>query len=288
MKFFHGKSYPHPVLRYGSTDYTEAEFQADIDLDRKKGSTELLLTVEFALSDPTLLDLVANGKAAYMAVVKCSKTYSRRCIKSRENTLTGEFEAGELFGQIEISPFLVCEKKLLNFFAPGWHEDYHGLPITIEPGAVLAVDQPREYWIDTAEEQPVGSIFEATIDSSLQDGCWTLDPEGHKVKITLSEADFARFTKAREIVQNTPQQIYILNSVYLPALLQVLHEGDSMAEEGYDRWCWFRSLNCRLEDVRCATLGTDNRDRLKDAQKLLENPFSPLLSLSINSNEELL
>ena len=223
-----------------------------------------------------------------MAVVKCSKTYSRRCIKSRENTLTGEFEAGELFGQIEISPFLVCEKKLLNFFAPGWHEDYHGLPITIEPGAVLAVDQPREYWIDTAEEQPVGSIFEATIDSSLQDGCWTLDPEGHKVKITLSEADFARFTKAREIVQNTPQQIYILNSVYLPALLQVLHEGDSMAEEGYDRWCWFRSLNCRLEDVRCATLGTDNRDRLKDAQKLLENPFSPLLSLSINSNEELL
>lgn len=282
MKFFHGKSYPHPVLRYGSTDYTEAEFEVDVHLDRKRGSTELLLSINFELSEPTLLDLVASAKAAYMAVIRCSKTYSRLCIKSSEKSLVKNFKAGELFGQTEISPFLVCEKKLPNFFAPGWHEDYHGIPITIEPGAVLAVDAPREYWVDTAEEQPVGSIFDAAIDERLRDGCWTLDPDGHKVKITLSKSDFERFKKAREAVQNTPQQVYILNSVYLPALLQVLHEGDDMAKDGADKYCWFRSLNCRLNDVGCAELGTENRDRLQDAQKLLENPFSPLLSLSLD------
>ena len=157
--------------------------------------------------------------------------------------------------------------------------------ITLEPGAVLALDEPKVYWIDMAEEQPIGSIFDAAVDPKMQDGCWTCNFSGHKVEITLSESDFERFNAAREAVRSTPRQTYILNSVYLPALLQVLHEGDNMVEDGYERWCWFRSLNHHLSQVGCAELGTEGRDRLQDAQKLLARPFSSLLSLSIDDNE---
>ena len=91
MKFFYGKSYPHPVLRYASTDYRDAEFQVDIDLTRKEGSTQVSLAVEFNLSEQTLLDLVGKSMASYVAMVKCSKTFSRLCIESSRKRLVKNF-----------------------------------------------------------------------------------------------------------------------------------------------------------------------------------------------------
>ena len=69
----------------------------------------------------------------------------------------------------------------------------------------------------------------------------------------------------------------VLNSVYLPAVMQVL---DSLKDGGstYEGRRWYRVF-----DAKCTHLGinTDLPDLWSDAQKLLQTPF-----LEINHNRE--
>ena len=73
--------------------------------------------------------------------------------------------------------------------------------------------------------------------------------------------------------------MYIMNAVYLPALVHVLQEADHDDDEDYSDCRWYRSLDTRLEDCERPQLGK-GQDRLDDAQRLLDQPFArlPLLA----------
>ena len=87
MRFDPSKSYPHPVLRPGSTDYPDAEFQVELELDRSRGGTALRVRGTFDLSDPELLALVDTRQASYVLRVLASKTHFRTAITGFERTI---------------------------------------------------------------------------------------------------------------------------------------------------------------------------------------------------------
>lgn len=272
MRIDPGKGYPHPVLRppeYGD-DYPSAEFQVTIECKGNQGSLEVLLTAEFDLSDPDLLRLVGEGSAEYVLVVKSSKTHFRREFRTTEGKIEQLFH-GEISGRVEFSPFLICVKPLSVFTARGWHLDFSGLTFNIRPGAVLAEDKPKEYWIDTAEEAAISSIFEDK-NNGREDGKWECNMEGDRVQIQLSASDSERFHLARERVNNTADAQYLMNGLYLPVLIYVLNEADKHPQE-YNGYRWFTSLNNRLEEVGSALLGEGSSSRAVDAQKVLDYPF---------------
>lgn len=278
MRYDQNKAYPYPVLRPGSTDYPYAEFQAVLDVERIEQSTAVRVGAEFGLSDPDLLQLVAEDDAQYVLLVRVVATHHRSSHRSTEPLIVAEFPSGRLAGRTEVRGLLIAVRDLTAFCAAGWHSDYDGMSFDIRAGDVLAEDEPREYWIDTAEEAPIGSIFHLQKDPALPDGRWNCDLANDRVVLRMSDGDYARFMEARSRINGTPDAMYVMNAVYLPAVLYALEEADR-DEEAYVDLRWYRSLNTRLVDCERPELG-QGRDRLDDAQRLLEQPFAglPLLA----------
>ena len=274
MRFDAGKAWPHPVLRppsYGD-DYPHAEFEVDITVERVRGSTAVEVNAAFELSDPDLLQLVADQAARYALLIKASKTHFRDLIPSDGKHINKVFSSGALSGRTEFIPFLVCTRDLPAFHADGWHIDFSGRTFDIEAGSVLAEDHPKDYWIDTADEAPFGSIFGHKIREDLTDGRWDYAIEEDRIWIVMSNNDTKRYTAARSLVNNEPEGQYLMNGLYLPALIAVLNEVDQNPDAHRD-FRWFSSLDQRLEDAGCRPLGSEGANRLVDAQKVLDQPF---------------
>ena len=274
MKFDPGKAWPHPVLRppsYGD-DYPYAEFEVEINVERVKGGTSVELSAAFELSDPDLMQLVADRAACYVLLIKASKTHFRSLIESNQKHINKEFYRGELSGRVEFIPFLVCTRDLPEFQADGWHSDFRGRAFDIEAGSVLAEDVPKDYWIDTADEAPFGSIFGHKTRRDLPDGRWEIDFAEDRIWIEMSGNDADRYTAARDRSNNRPEGQYLMNGLYLPALLAVLNEVDKNPDD-YRDFRWFSSLDQRLEAVGRRPLGSPNANRLVDAQMVLDLPF---------------
>ena len=279
MKFDLAKAWPHPVLRpspYGD-DYPQSEFEVDIHVrvSRQLGD-RVEVDAQFELSDPTLLRLVDDGAAEYIMVIKAPRTHFRQSVRSATGKMSNVFENGALAGRAEFAPFLVCTKAVSAFTSSTWHSDFDGMAFDLVPGTVLAEDIPKEYWIDTADEAPIGSIFSHRPDRKLADGRWRCDLGEDHVDIAMSPADSKVFARARELADDTPDAQYLMNGLYLPALLAVLARVDQDPEE-YREFRWFASLDQRLEEIGARPLGEPSADgRLLDAQKILDLPFAKM------------
>ena len=276
MRYDANKAYPHPVLRPESTDYPHAEFQVELTIERIETETAVRVTAEFELSEPDLLRLVEHGDAEYVLLVRSAATHHRSCHRSPDPRIVEEFANGRLSGTTEVRGLLVASRDLLAFQAQGWHADYAGETFEVGAGDVLAEDEPKECTIDTAEEAPINSIVVIRRDEALTDGEWQCDFGGDLVEVRMSVRDYQRFMDARERYSGTPELAYIMNAVYLPALVYVLQRADAEAEDGeLDDRRWYRSLDRRLDACNRPALGS-GEDRLSDAQALLEQPFAML------------
>lgn len=274
MRFDPGKAWPHPVLRprrYGD-DYPHAEFQVEIGVNRIKGSTAVEVEADFELSDIDLQRLVTEGSAHYILLIKASQTHYRDLVESRFPQIKKSFAKGELSGRVEFSPLLVCTREILAFRAAGWHHDFASRAFDIAVGAVLAEDLPKEYWIDTADEAPLGSIFGHRENPSVPEGRWGYVIEADRIWIEMSSAESARYEAARDRVDGQPEGQYLMNGLYLPALIAALNEVDRDVDQFSD-YRWYSSLDQRLEAVGCEPLGSRTANRVLDAQMVLDRPF---------------
>ena len=274
MRFDPGKAWPHPVLRppsYGD-DYPHAEFQVELEVKRIQGSTAIEVTAEFQLSDPDLLGLVTEGAAHYVLLIKASQPHFRDLVRSNSPRITKAFAKGDLSGRTEFTPLLVCTRELPAFRAVGWHPDFAGRRFNIAVGAVLAEDEPKDYWIDTADEAPLGSIFGHRPSANVPEGRWEYQLDTDRIWIVMSNADAARYMVARDRADRQPEGQYLMNGLYLPALIAVLNDVDQNADD-YRDYRWFAYLDQRLDAVGCKPLGSKASNRLIDAQKVLEGPF---------------
>lgn len=282
MKYDPGKAYLYPVLRPGGADrdYPRAEFQAELDVDRIEGTTAVRASAAVALSDPDLLALVERGLAEYVLLVRAAASHHRSAHRAASPPIVAEFGNGDLSGRTEVRGLLVAINDLPGFRAAGWHPDYEGMSFDIGAGSVLAEDEPKEYWIDNAEEAAIGSCFEVVADekNELGNGQWRCDLHADRVQLRMSANDIGVFKMARDRVNATPEAAYVMNGVYLPALVHVLAAADHDGDEYADRR-WHRSLNARLAACGLRGLGDGGADRLADAQRLLEEPFGGALAL---------
>ena len=283
MKFDPSKAWPHPVLRPPSfgDDYPDAEFEVEIEVKRTKKSTAVEVDVWFELSEPCLLELLAQKKARFTLLIRSRQTHFRILLESSTSSISHSFKAGTLSGRVEFSPFLICTQTLKGFYAKGWHTDFAGRKFDVAQGAVLAEDVSKDYWIDTAEEAPLGSIFGHKPRPDLGDGRWEYELSEDRVWIVMSDSDAQQYEEARKKVDNQPEGQYLMNGLYLPALISVLNEVDQNVST-YEGYRWFSSLDQRLLDIGCKPLGHNGSNRLVDAQKILDYPFPkmPIVAFS--------
>ena len=195
MRFDPNKSYTYPVLRPSSLDYPKSEFEVEIQAKRLRGTTALTVTAIFVLSDSDLQALVSQGKASYVLRIKAPAAHHRSAYISPESQIHESFDDGQLHGRLEIWGFLVARQRIEGFRSEGWHDDYGRTSFNLEAGAVLAQDEPKEYWVDMAEEAMIGSIFELRVSDGLAEGSWEVDLDGDRVSLHMSAGDYQRFLR---------------------------------------------------------------------------------------------
>lgn len=273
MKFDLRKAFPHPVLRPHCNDYPDAEFEAQMELKRQRGASRVDLSVDFSLSDDDILELIRQEAASYVLILECSVTHVRKAYRTVDPHLDDTLPPGQLRGLVELRPFVVATRLIPDFRARGWHEEFVNVPsMKATAGTVLAVDEPKAYYVDNAEETPIGSIFMTTPVDTAQEGRWSLSLEGERIEVQLSINDHRRLTTARKSLDGKADAAYLMNGIYLPALHHVLMEADSGVDD-YESRRWFRSLNAKLIERQLQPLGAQRVNRLEDAQRLLEDPF---------------
>ena len=279
MRFDRAKSFPHPVLRAGSSDYEEVEFQVTLELERTVQTTAVELEAVFDLSDPDLRDLVRQEQAEYALLVVCRQTRRRRELRSGARQLRHRFANGELGGEVELRPFLLATMDIPGFQARHWNQDYRGRTFNIKNGAVLAADAPHQSWIDVIDEGPIGSIFRVATSPDIEEG-WAVRLEEDRIQIGMSKQNYDCLAKARAAAKSAEDWAYLMNGLYLPALIHVLAEADRLhADDILADRRWYSSLQSRLEQIGAPSLGSVTDDgRARDAQRLLANPFANLLS----------
>ncbi len=178
-------------------------------------------------------------------------------------------------GRVEFAPFLICTKDLTDFRAEGWHSDFTGRTFNISAGSVLAEDVPKDYWVDTADEAPLGSIFGHKFRPDVPNGRWELELAEERVWIVMSKSDSELYAEARERARRSPEGQNLMNGLYLPALIAVLNEVDRNIGD-YSDYRWFASLDHRLQTVDCKELGVSDANRVVDAQRVLDMPFTKM------------
>lgn len=278
MRDLENKAFPHPVLRNGGTDYLDSEFFTNLSVERIEGTTQLRVIAEFTLNDPILSGLIRQKKSSYAILVKCPDTFLRKEIMSFEPKIERTFENGQIVGGMEVTSFIVSTNAISKFSAHHWHNDYQGLSFDIRPGTVLAIHETTDYWIDTIDEEDIGSIIDIKPDSSVERGYWSCDLLNDRIKICVASADHQDICNIREEIRGKVESAYLLNGFFLPVLIYVLKEADANIRE-YERYRWFTALNNRLESIDSAKLGENRSDREIDAQKIFRSSFGTMVAV---------
>lgn len=279
MKFDPGKTFPYPVLRPGSSDYTKVEFQIDLKPPEVDQSGSVDLSIEFLLSDPDLANLVKYKDAHFVLLVECESTCYRESFRCGSSTWQYRLPAGTVTGKTTVSPYLVCKREQLQFRARNWHSDYSDEAFDLKEGMVLALDTPVVFWVEQADEGSIGSIIELIRSRDVEDGAWHCMLDAERVQLQLSHGDYGRFAKLRRMVRRKEESTYVMNGVYLPVLVWLLEEADRNGDDFAHRR-WYSALEVRLDISGCRPLG-EGRKRFLDAQVLLNRPFSKFLEVGV-------
>lgn len=273
MKWEETKSWPYPVLRPNSGDYQKAAFEVTVEVARLPDTTAVEVDAEFALGDAELGELLERGEAEYLLLVRCSTTHYRGEFRSPEPHIRQQFANGILAGRVEFAPFVVASDDLQDFRSKRWHSDYADVTPQFNAGSVLAIDRPYTCWIDTADEDPVTSMFRVA-KGNVPAGQWRCKPEEEHVALELSDGDYELLKDARSRVGNTSELAYLINGLYLPALIWLLCEVDASSDDGdFSDMRWYPALESALERNQCEPPGATGANRAVDAQALLDNPF---------------
>lgn len=273
MKFDLHKTFPYPVLRPGSDDYEESEFQGDVDIVIRKTEEEGENVADFRFqcvtSSEDLSAFIKEGKAFYVAVVSCRSTYLRISEQSSNSDFALSIPATHIRDEVKIDFFIVAADDIEDFSPQDLNSEYEGQSFSLSPGNVLAQDEPRIFYFDRELIKPVSSVFDIVVNDELEDGIWHLDLNSDRVKIVVSRVtkeslDFARASKEHRAT--------LINSIYFAAVLYCISSMQSYPDD-YSSYRWSDIFRKQAFNQG---LDIDNQESYRLAQALLKRPLQLL------------
>lgn len=272
MRFTLNKAFPYPVLSEYSDDYGDRAFQVAFKpFDIQDGT--VTLSVKCTLSDEALKGLVEKGDAAYAIEVYCPKTFSRTIEIAGQESFSIDYAVGDFHGLMEINAFVVCRQPVFGFHSPNFDSEFgEGTTFDFRPGDVLAVQAPRSFWWDTAQTQPITTVFQLGEDANLEPGTFGTSWLEDKIRILLRPEDERRFQQARTDPDRKPS---LLAAVYCPVLVETLREMATSDDPLMEDKRWYNAINYKLQEEGIQ-LNKDS-DFWKLAQKLLRQPLNGIL-----------
>jgi hypothetical protein len=267
MQFDSQRAFPYPVLRPDIDDYTDGAFQAVVDLTYSEADAQYHVEALFALSVDEIAKAIAEGKAKYVLVLSCRDTYWRYVIETKEDTISIDFPAGVLRGEVQFFPYIVTDVELPAFNCPLINKEFGDGPFLYDKGAVLAIDEPQAYYIDKDLFKPITSVFDLVVNTNLRGAEWRLDCSGDHVRIGLSAQMKERIDAVRN---NSKNRAILINSLYFAAVMQCISYLRQSDHAGR-RWAVIMRQQCTNQG-----LDIDEESEYLIAEKLMKLPLALL------------
>lgn len=267
MKLDVNMVFAHPVLAPGSSDYTESGFEGTFTMG-VTGDMQLQIAAVLSLQCKDLQKLVDREIAATGFFVFCPDTYVDRLIDAPLGESVHNFDARDYFGTVKLQPVVWSLRELPDWSPTSVHAEFGG-QLPLPSAAVLAFGDPSSFTVDRQRLRPFESIFTLASADHLSAGEFQVNVEREQITIYAAPATKA----AIEEIRNSPfGRHMLLNAVYLPAVMQVLHEV-AESPHRYEGFRWHRVFA-----AKCAAAGVvpGSGDLLQNAQRLLASPFGKI------------
>ncbi len=265
---FRERSFPHPVL--GNLDDVELyEFQANCTF---QGDRQFYyFHTYYKTSNPTLLELLEKGTAAYVLHIECGSTFYRNRFVLTKEQETVKVPADSLRDNVEVNFFICANTDIPGYQIEGSNPDYEDTLFNVKRGDVLAISEgvsfPAEKDYDAIRK--VSSIMQVEKSESEDQGLMKVRPTEHKIRIILPAADYEIYAKLKD---EDRWATILSGTIVLPALMEAISlveagEAGEEGNEGSEDYRWYQILKARLQELPASA-----DSNLLKAQLLYEKP----------------
>lgn len=270
-------SRPHPVLSPGTNDV----LPNDCALMLKHGieGDQYVFVAGIAYSNPTLSQLVTEGRAIEALHIECRTNFFREVVKLTSPEHRFAISTQDVLNTLELQGFILATSALSGLHVHGAHEDFGNAAFDVMPGDVLAMTTPQKLFVslDYDRNPSLGSILTIVCASDDQD-FMSVNTDGDHIVATLSKDDYKSYTMLRK---DPSFRSIVVTHVATPALLTALHDlsrmdKDNAYEEAMAERRWLRTLHNKLQSKNI-DLRSDEPSDLEKLQILLDMPLGRTL-----------
>lgn len=266
------RSFPHPVLSPFRDDVLPNEFVLKLKI--QPDAETFYISHEFVHDNETIRILTASGQAQYALHVECKRNYFRQIFLLNGASGVVPISASELVGHVEMVGLVVSAGVISDYAPVGVHEDYEGRGFVLGVGDVLAASQTQSFeaYTDYDPLARISSIMTIRQSEDLDEGPMVVDLQDDKIVVTLSQADFTRYTDLKVDPSLGP---LLANQVVVPALLEALHEMRGLSDDEFEmdmQKRWFRSIAKKIADFGI-DIRADDKPVIEVLQLLLKLPL---------------
>lgn len=278
MKYQSEHGFTHPVLSPESDHYPNGQFTTTLSKPEPTDAS-IRIILDFQLQEPTLEQLVSDGKARCVAMLYCRATLYQQTLLAHNGDMQidATISAELLRDAIELHPLIVAAETT-ELDTSTSDDFYRDITPVVQEGEPLASDRGWHFSLDV-DTLPLGSIFQFNPDPSLTGPMQIeLDPAKTYVDIRVNSSQLQE-------MNITQQQRLTIPSVFSAALVQAIQRVHGIdPDEPVIIPGWVDTIR-----KQAAKHGIDlNADDVafSAAQTLLGDPFANLPKFQMATTEE--
>lgn len=265
--------YPHPIL--GNSDDIMIELGEDC-VSAVVATTNDNHNYRFVLKikDPTILDIIARGKAAYAVNVKCRNSLYQDRVISASNELIIKIPRTYALGRVDFEIFVIATEAF-TYHNPNANPIFMDCSFEVNPGDPLVFFPPKWDNLDITYHtlKHYSSILVPVPNDKLQDNDILVETN-EKIEVNLSRNTFNLFKEVNK-EKNSPEIISsIVQTALTTALLKLFTCTDIDGVEEFDD-----IPKCETAWVEAIVLRMQNEEEMPSLEQVYENPFDEVPSL---------
>ena len=273
MRITEKTRFPHPVLSPNTGDYISGEFSMAIQVMENRSTGSVTLEHTITLTEPNICALIESNKATVGCFIKCGDTFFTSLRTMSWPSGVSDFQPGLLLNRVTFQPIIWLKTDIPEWNAETIHPEFQP-PVSLNIGGILAIGDQLVISVGQAKLKPIESIFDLVKSESLSDGQIKVELNNNQISIQVATTTFNAIAQLRE--QRDGKTI-LLNSIYLPAVMEVL-DNLRQSENEYESYRWHQPFLAKCDDKGIQI--EDSMSILSAAQLLLEYPGRHLGTLT--------
>lgn len=179
------RSFPYPVLASFNDDYLNSEFLSNIDLiiESDTGVSKITIAHDLGTTSDFLSGLQTAQEVAFYLDVFSKQTLFRQTYEVEPSGKLS-FPNGELFGTVEVTPYLLTKTDITNFVPTGVHTEYRSSQFALKAGDVLGIGTTAIFEV-VPDTSSLPELMTVELAPDLNPSAYEIDLQGSSILIRV-------------------------------------------------------------------------------------------------------